>query len=49
MAHSAETRQAFLDALARTGVIGTACAAAGITRPTVYAWRQDPDFEAAYP
>lgn len=44
-----ENKQTFLDALARSGVIGTACRAAGITRPTAWRWRKDDAlFDAAF-
>ena len=42
-------RAAFLDALARIGIVGAACQAADVTRTTVYRWRAaDPAFRAAW-
>lgn len=44
-----EGKQAFLDALAKTGIIGSACRAAGVSRSAVYVWRQnDEQFADAY-
>lgn len=44
-----EKRQAFLDALARTGVVRTACLASGMSRTAVRnSRRNDPDFEEAF-
>jgi hypothetical protein len=43
-----EQRQTFLDALAKSGVIADACAAASVSRRQVYEWRKDEQFEHAY-
>lgn len=50
MAFTDTEKQAFLDALAESGVVATAMRAAGIKgRPTITRWREaDPDFDAAY-
>lgn len=44
-----KTREDFLFALAESGNVGKACAAAGIGRQTAYDWREaDKDFAAAW-
>ena len=50
MPHDDTTKQAFLDALAKTGNVGLSLRASGIaSRQTVNAWRRDDEvFSAAY-
>ena len=44
-----DQKQLFLDALSRSGIIASACTAAGITRQTANNWRKaDQDFDVAY-
>ena len=44
-----ENKELFLEALARSGVIGSACRAAGISRATAVRWRkEDPLFLEAF-
>ena len=39
MAHTPETRNKFIDALASTGQVNSACEIAGIDKKTAYNWR----------
>ena len=49
MAHTPETRDKFIDALANVGQVGEACKLAGIDKKTAYNWRNsDKEFAAEW-
>src|SRR3954469_19642841 len=37
-------KNVFLNALSETGIVRSACAAAGVSRNKAYRWREDPNF-----
>ena len=48
-AQTAHNKKAFLEAFERTGIVLAACDESGVSRRSVYSWRDaDPDFAAAW-